>query len=395
MLGRRDVTVRYRQTVLGTMWIFFGALVSAGLFSFVFGRVADLPSQGVPYFVFSYAGLLAWNLFSGTLSSASGSVNGNAGLIPKIYFPRLVVVASSIAGTLVNLVISSGIMLVLLFISGVGISEQILLTPVWLFTAALLAMGLGLTLHLHRRVVPRRELLHRARDAAPALPQPGRLLDPGRAGEPPELYLLNPLRRSSRARGGHYWEPRTCRRVGDGLHGRADAGRAPRGTRGVRPLGGGLRRCHLRWRSASITSPRSSSWVARGDSESLAVDCDSEAPSPVPAWSSARAIRGARRRDLRRGSRRGRGCHRQERRGEEHAAQDPESDHASDGWLRRDLRTGGLVARGRHGIPPRAHRPRERVPQRHDPRDVEAGDRRAISTRSSSSPRSASSWTRR
>jgi lipopolysaccharide transport system permease protein len=146
LLGRRDVTVKYRQTVLGAAWVFLGALVSAGLFTFVFGRVADLPSQGVPYFVFSYAGLLAWNLFTGTLSSASGSVNASAGLITKIYFPRLVVVASSIAGTLVNLVISSGIMLVLLFISGVGISVQILLTPVWLFAAALLAMGLALTL---------------------------------------------------------------------------------------------------------------------------------------------------------------------------------------------------------------------------------------------------------
>lgn len=146
LLGRRDVTVKYRQTVLGAVWMFFGALVSAGLFSFVFGRVADLPSQGVPYFVFSYAGLLAWNLFTGTLSSASSSVNASGGLIPKIYFPRLVVVTSSIAGTLVNLVISSGIMLVLLFISGVGISVQILLTPVWLSAAALLAMGLALTL---------------------------------------------------------------------------------------------------------------------------------------------------------------------------------------------------------------------------------------------------------
>ena len=146
LLGRRDVTVRYRQTVLGAVWIFLGALVSAGMFTFVFGRVADLPSQGVPYFVFSYAGLLAWNLFSGTLSGASGSVNASSGLITKIYFPRLVVVASSIAGTLVNLVISFGIMLALLAISGVGYSAQILLTPAWLLLGATLAMGLALTL---------------------------------------------------------------------------------------------------------------------------------------------------------------------------------------------------------------------------------------------------------
>ena len=75
LLGRRDITVRYRQTVLGTIWIFAGTLVTAGLFSFVFGRVADLPSGGVPYFAFSYAGLLAWNLFSNTLTNASTSLN--------------------------------------------------------------------------------------------------------------------------------------------------------------------------------------------------------------------------------------------------------------------------------------------------------------------------------
>ena len=90
LLGRRDITVRYRQTILGTIWIFVGTLVTAGLFSFVFGRVADLPSGGVPYFAFSYAGLIAWNLFSSTLSSASTSLNSNSALIGKIYFPRLV-----------------------------------------------------------------------------------------------------------------------------------------------------------------------------------------------------------------------------------------------------------------------------------------------------------------
>jgi len=145
LLGRRDITTRYRQTVLGTVWIFTGPLVSAGLFSFVFGRVANLPSQGVPYFVFSYAGLLAWNLFAGVLSGSSSSVTSSAALISKIYFPRLVIPLYSVVNSLVTLVISFAILLVLLIISGVGFSAQFVLFPIWLCMGAALGMGLALT----------------------------------------------------------------------------------------------------------------------------------------------------------------------------------------------------------------------------------------------------------
>lgn len=146
MLSRRDITARYRQTWLGTIWIFAGPLVTAGLFSFVFGRVADLPSGGVPYFAFSYAGLLGWNLFSGTLMGASGSLTSNAGLITKIYFPRLVLPFSTVASTLLNSAISFGVMLVLLVVYDIGFSLHLLLLPVWLLLAIVLAMGIGLVL---------------------------------------------------------------------------------------------------------------------------------------------------------------------------------------------------------------------------------------------------------
>jgi len=146
LFGRRDLTARYRQTVFGSLWVFAGPLVSAGLFSFVFGRVADLPTNGVPYFVFSYAGLLAWNLFSGVLTGASTSMTGNGGLITKVYFPRLVIPLSTTASTLLNTAISFCVMVVLLLISGVGISWQIVLLPLWLTPAAFLAMGSALVL---------------------------------------------------------------------------------------------------------------------------------------------------------------------------------------------------------------------------------------------------------
>lgn len=146
LLSRRDITVRYRQTVLGTIWIFAGPLVSAGLFTFVFGRVAELPSGGVPYFAFSYAGLLGWNHFSNTLVKASASLVSNSGLISKIYFPRLVLPLSTIASTLINTLISLAVMLGLLVVYDIGFTLKLLTLPLWLLLATVLAMGIGLLL---------------------------------------------------------------------------------------------------------------------------------------------------------------------------------------------------------------------------------------------------------
>src|SRR5579871_5113836 len=77
-LAMRDLKLRYRQTALGAAWVILQPLLAAGIFAFVFGRVAKLPSDGVPYFLFAYAGLLGWNAFSSTLSKASGCLVGNA-----------------------------------------------------------------------------------------------------------------------------------------------------------------------------------------------------------------------------------------------------------------------------------------------------------------------------
>jgi lipopolysaccharide transport system permease protein len=145
LFGRRDLTVRYRQTIFGTLWVFAGPLVTALLFTFVFGEVADLPTDGVPYFVFSYAGLLAWNLFTGVLTGASTSLTSNSGLITKVYFPRLVIPLATMAGTLVNTLISFGVMLFLLLVSGVGYSVEMVSLPLWLLLAVALAIGVSLT----------------------------------------------------------------------------------------------------------------------------------------------------------------------------------------------------------------------------------------------------------
>jgi lipopolysaccharide transport system permease protein len=146
LLNRRDITVRYRQTVLGAIWIVVSPLLSAGLFTFVFGRVAKLPSDGLPYFAFSYAGLLGWNLFSDTLLSGSRSLVGNSNLITKIYFPRLVLPISTMASTLVNTGISFVVMLVILFAYRIPLTINLLVLPVWLMLAIALGVGIGLVL---------------------------------------------------------------------------------------------------------------------------------------------------------------------------------------------------------------------------------------------------------
>ena len=92
----RDVKLRYRQTLLGVAWVVLQPLLAAGVLSFAFGIVAGLRSEGTPYFLFSFAGLLAWNVFSWTLTKTSLSLVGNAYLISKVYFPRLLIPIASI-----------------------------------------------------------------------------------------------------------------------------------------------------------------------------------------------------------------------------------------------------------------------------------------------------------
>lgn len=86
-LASRDVKLRYKQTALGVIWVILQPLMAAGIFSFVFGKVAKMPSDGVPYFIFSYAAM-GFNLFTGTVGKIGASLTGNAHLISKVFFPR-------------------------------------------------------------------------------------------------------------------------------------------------------------------------------------------------------------------------------------------------------------------------------------------------------------------
>jgi len=155
-LAERDVKLRYKQTALGVVWVILQPLLGAGIFSFVFGRVAKLDSGGIPYFVFSYAGLLGWNAFNSTLSKGSACVVGNAQLVSKIYFPRLLLPLSTVASTLVDFAVAMVLMVVLLFLYGIAPGPAILLLPVWL--ALLVLLGTGIALYTSALMVSYRDL---------------------------------------------------------------------------------------------------------------------------------------------------------------------------------------------------------------------------------------------
>lgn len=140
----RDVTLRYRQTVLGVIWVILQPLLAAGAFSFVFGRVAGLSSDGVPYFAFAFAGMLAWNMFSGIVSRMSGSLTGNAALVSKIFFPRLILPLSALGSILLDFFVSLAMMAVILVIAGVVPTWTIVTFPLWVVGVLALATGLGL-----------------------------------------------------------------------------------------------------------------------------------------------------------------------------------------------------------------------------------------------------------
>ena len=140
----RDVTLRYRQTVLGVMWVILQPLLAAGAFSFVFGRVAGLSSEGVPYFAFAFAGMLAWNLFNGIVGRMSTSLTGNAALVSKIFFPRLILPFSVLGSVLLDFFVALGMMAVIIVIAGVTPTWALVTLPLWVGGVVFLSTGLGL-----------------------------------------------------------------------------------------------------------------------------------------------------------------------------------------------------------------------------------------------------------
>src|SRR6478735_5068280 len=113
-LAWRDVLVRYKQTVIGVLWAVIRPFLTMVVFVFVFGRIAKLPSDGIPYPVMVFAAMLPWQLFATSLSEGSNSLVMNANLISKVYFPRMIVPASAVIVSFVDFAISCALMAVLM-----------------------------------------------------------------------------------------------------------------------------------------------------------------------------------------------------------------------------------------------------------------------------------------
>jgi len=144
----RDVIVRYKQAVLGVMWAVLQPLLTMIVFTVVFNRMLGVqsPSTRIPYEVFSFAGLLPWQFFSGALSRAGGSVVANANLVTKIYFPRLVIPLSGVLAGLIDLAISFVVLLILMGAYGVTPTWNVVFLPLFLLLAIVVALGVSLWL---------------------------------------------------------------------------------------------------------------------------------------------------------------------------------------------------------------------------------------------------------
>lgn len=143
-LAWRDILVRYKQTVFGVLWAVIRPFLTMVVFTVVFSGIAKMPSGGVPYPILVYAAMLPWQFFSSAFSESSNSLIGNANLLTKVYFPRIIMPASTVIVALVDFFIAFAILVVLMFFYGYVPSWHILTLPVFIGLAFLTAMGAGL-----------------------------------------------------------------------------------------------------------------------------------------------------------------------------------------------------------------------------------------------------------
>ncbi|MDQ3635247.1 MAG: ABC transporter permease [Acidobacteriota bacterium] len=144
ILTMRDIKVRYKQTLLGAAWAIIQPLFTMLIFTLLFGRLAGMPSDGIPYPIFAFAGLLPWTFFANAVTNSGNSLVGNSNLITKVYFPRMIIPMASVGSGLVDFAIAFGLLVVLMVYYSVGLSISILMLPVLIILTSLLAMGIGM-----------------------------------------------------------------------------------------------------------------------------------------------------------------------------------------------------------------------------------------------------------
>ena len=145
-LAWRDILVRYKQTAIGVVWAFMRPFLTMVVFTVIFGKLAKLPSEGAPYAILVFAAMLPWQFFSNSLTEASNSLIGNANLISKVYFPRLIIPTSSVITSFVDFLISALILVGMMVWYRFVPSWRIVTLPFFIAIAFAAAMGVGLWL---------------------------------------------------------------------------------------------------------------------------------------------------------------------------------------------------------------------------------------------------------
>lgn len=145
-LALRDVKARYKQAAFGILWAFVQPIAGVAVLTLVFRRLADVPSDGLPYVVFAILGYVAWSYFTGSVSGAMGSLVENSSLLTKLYFPRLLAPLASLLPGLIDLLLGMLLLAGLLVYYGLAPGWAILTLPLWLAGLALVAFGVGLIL---------------------------------------------------------------------------------------------------------------------------------------------------------------------------------------------------------------------------------------------------------
>lgn len=145
-LAWRDILVRYKQTVIGIAWSVIRPLLTMIVLTVIFGRLAKLPSEGVPYPILVYSALLPWQFFSNALNESSNSLIGNANLLSKVYFPRLIMPASSLIVSLIDFAISFGILVLLMIWYRTFPDARIIVLPLFMCLAIFASFGFGVWL---------------------------------------------------------------------------------------------------------------------------------------------------------------------------------------------------------------------------------------------------------
>ena len=141
LLVKRDIQVRYKQAAIGVLWAVLQPLLTMLLFTVIFGKLAKLGSDGLPYAVFSFAALLPWNYFAAAITRSGTSLVSNAGLISKVYFPRLIVPLAAVLSPLLDFAISFGILLLMMVWYGITPTWGVLLLPLFLALAVVVAFA--------------------------------------------------------------------------------------------------------------------------------------------------------------------------------------------------------------------------------------------------------------